>query len=70
MMAAEASSFNSLVLVQPPTKDPQDEAVEKCDKIASADHHKAEESTVRDNKSKDPKKPTNSEQAQEDEAEV
>ena len=47
MMAAEASSFNSLVLVQPPTKDPKDEAVKKCDKIASADN-KAEESTVRE----------------------
>ena len=47
MIAAEASSFNSLVLVQPPTKDPRDEAVKKCDKIASADN-KAEESTVRE----------------------
>ena len=50
MMAAEASSFNSLVLVQPPTKNAQDEAVKKCEKIASADN-KAEESTVQEHKS-------------------
>ena len=35
---------------RPPTKNAQDEAVKKCEKIASADN-KAEESTVQEHKS-------------------